>query len=123
MTTGWIWAGLPKCLERRAPLRPRWCWPCSTWTDLFLVSLMVASKYLYDDGEEDEVFNEEWAASGGKSRKELNKLEIEFLTSIDWRIHVTPRDFEAMAETIERAVAKKQLTIRHWEDFTYTDLL
>jgi len=92
-------------------------------SDLFLVSLMVASKYLYDDGEEDEVFNEEWAASGGKSRKELNKLEIEFLTSIDWRIHVTPRDFEAMAETIERAVAKKQLTIRHWEDFTYTDLL
>ena len=33
-------------------------------TDLFLVSLMVASKYLYDDGEEDEVFNDEWAASG-----------------------------------------------------------
>ena len=33
-------------------------------TDLFLVSLMVASKYLYDDGEEDEVFNEEWATSG-----------------------------------------------------------
>jgi hypothetical protein len=25
---------------------------------------MVASKYLHDDGEEDEVFNDEWAASG-----------------------------------------------------------
>jgi hypothetical protein len=24
----------------------------------------VASKYLHDDGEEDEVFNDEWAASG-----------------------------------------------------------
>ena len=35
-----------------------------TSTDLFLVSLMVASKYLYDDGEEDEVFNDEWATSG-----------------------------------------------------------
>ena len=43
---------------------------------------MVASKYLHDDGEEDEVFNEEWAASGGISRKELNRLEIEFLTSM-----------------------------------------
>jgi hypothetical protein len=32
--------------------------------DLFLVSMMVASKYLHDDGEEDEVFNDEWAASG-----------------------------------------------------------
>lgn len=91
--------------------------------DLFLVSLMVASKYLHDDGEEDEVFNEEWAASGGISRKELNRLEIEFLTSIDWRLHVTPTEFERMAETIERSVAQKQLANRHWEQITYTDMM
>jgi len=91
--------------------------------DLFLVSLMVASKYLHDDGEEDEVFNEEWAASGNISRKELNRLEIEFLTSIDWRLHVTPTEFESMATTIERSVAQKQLAIRHWEQITYTDIM
>jgi len=90
--------------------------------DLFLVSLMVASKYLHDDGEEDEVFNEEWAASGGVSRKELNRLEIEFLTSIDWKLHVTPMEFERMASTIERSVAHKQLAVRHWEQITYTDM-
>jgi hypothetical protein len=37
---------------------------CVSAADLFLVSMMVASKYLHDDGEEDEVFNDEWAASG-----------------------------------------------------------
>ena len=26
--------------------------------------MMVASKFLHDDGEEDEVFNDEWAKSG-----------------------------------------------------------
>eukprot|EP00091_Calanus_sinicus_P014411 TRINITY_DN31938_c0_g1_i1.p1 TRINITY_DN31938_c0_g1~~TRINITY_DN31938_c0_g1_i1.p1 ORF type:complete len:150 (-),score=54.52 TRINITY_DN31938_c0_g1_i1:483-932(-) len=37
--------------------------------DLFLVSLMVASKFLQDDGEVDEVFNDEWASSGGIDTK------------------------------------------------------
>ena len=43
--------------------------------DLFLVSLMVASKFLHDDGEEDEVFNDEESGEDvqnqmcGRSRK------------------------------------------------------
>ena len=32
--------------------------------DLFLVAMMVASKFLYDDGE-DGVYNDEWAESAG----------------------------------------------------------
>merc|ERR1712126_753599 len=56
--------------------------------DLFLVSLMVASKFLHDDGEEDEVFNDEWATSGGMDTKELNQLEVKFLAAMDWRIFV-----------------------------------
>jgi hypothetical protein len=42
--------------------------------DLFLVSMMVASKYLHDDGEEDEVFNDEWAASGDIDIKVITHL-------------------------------------------------
>ena len=64
--------------------------------DLFLVSLvsficlgiariehfnnvffqMVASKFLHDDGEEDEVFNDEWAEAGGMDKKDMNKWEM-----------------------------------------------
>ena len=35
---------------------------------IFLCLQMVASKYLYDEGEDEEVFNDEWAKAG----KELN---------------------------------------------------
>ena len=34
--------------------------------DLFLIAMMVASKFLHDDGE-DGVYNDEWAESAGKT--------------------------------------------------------
>ena len=40
---------------------------------------MVASKYLYDEGEEEEVFNDEWGAAGGVAVPTLNALERGFL--------------------------------------------
>ena len=43
---------------------------------------MVASKFLHDEGEADEVFNDEWAASAGISVKEINRFEREFLQAI-----------------------------------------
>ena len=79
-------------------------------TDLFLVSLMVASKFLHDDGEEDEVFNDEWANSGGMEKKELNNLELDFLTAIDWKIYVSPDEYEETTKKLELAVAVKQVS-------------
>lgn len=43
---------------------------------------MISSKFLHDDGEEDEVFIDEWASSGGISIKHLIQLEKEFLQAI-----------------------------------------
>lgn len=43
---------------------------------------MVASKYLYDEGEEEEVFNDEWGAAGKLDVKTVNNLEINFLNAI-----------------------------------------
>lgn len=40
---------------------------------------MVSSKFLQDDGSDDEVFMYEWAVSGGISVKDLVALEREFL--------------------------------------------
>jgi len=88
--------------------------------DLFLVSMMVASKFLHDDGEEDEVFNDEWATSGGLDTKELNKLEINFLSAMDWRVFVKKEEFVGVVETVEEDIALKQVTERGWA--TYTEL-
>lgn len=43
---------------------------------------MVSCKFLFDDGEGDEVFLDEWAASGGLNIKDLIRLEKEFLSAI-----------------------------------------
>lgn len=43
---------------------------------------MIAAKFLNDEGEEDEIFNDEWATSANMDVKDLNKLEREFLTAI-----------------------------------------
>merc|ERR1712062_64087 len=108
-------------LDRLRSSNPKYLSNISS-TDLFLVSLMVASKFLHDDGEEDEVFNDEWAKSGAMEKKELNELELNFLSAIDWSIYVSPNEYEQTTQKIELAVALKQVRDRGvWT--TYSDLL
>ena len=59
---------------------------------------MVASKYLYDDGEVDEVFNDDWAEAGRLEVAEMNRLEIEFLCAVEWSLHVQRAEFEQMTQ-------------------------
>ena len=92
--------------------------------DLFLVSMMVASKYLFDDGEDEEVFNDDWAISGELQLKKLNKLELEFLSAIDWRLHVKPVEFFKKLELVETLVAWKETRKRRSNgQYTYHDLV
>jgi len=43
---------------------------------------MVASKYLYDEGVDEEVFNDEWAESAKIDVDEINEMERDFLAAI-----------------------------------------
>ena len=43
---------------------------------------MLASKYLFDDGTEKNVVNEEWAEDFGIENEEINALEIDFLNAM-----------------------------------------
>lgn len=108
-------------LDRLRSHNPKYLQSVSS-TDLFLVSLMVASKYLYDDGEEDEVFNDEWASSGNLEKKELNRLELEFLSAIDWNLYINPKEFESTTQRLEAAVACKQVAMRQGQWTTYSDI-
>ncbi|KAJ8912913.1 hypothetical protein NQ315_017243 [Exocentrus adspersus] len=98
----------PEYLDKTAP------------SDLFLVSLMVSCKFLFDDGESDEAFIDEWAASGGISVKELVHLEKNFLKAIDWEIYVSELNFWKKLTEIETTVAARQGCLRGY--FTYTEL-
>ncbi|XP_066586896.1 protein CNPPD1 [Prorops nasuta] len=89
-------------------------------SELFLVSLMVASKFLNDDGEEDDVYNTEWAESGGLTVLEINQLEKEFLKAIDWSVFIHDKDFWNKLQDLEKSVAYKEARRRGW--FSYTEL-
>merc|ERR1712215_521705 len=81
--------------------------------DLFLVSLMVASKFLHDDG----------ASSGGIDTNELNRLELSFLSALDWRIYVDSREFQMAVDKIETDIAFKEVTQRGWASYTDFEVL
>ncbi|GAB1598599.1 uncharacterized protein LOC115223488 [Argonauta hians] len=89
-------------------------------TELFLISMMMASKYLYDEGLNEEVFNEEWAIVGMLETAEMNQLEQYFLAAIDWRLMVRQREFKLLLNAVEKKIALNEGLKRGW--FSYTDI-
>ncbi|VDP85414.1 unnamed protein product [Echinostoma caproni] len=66
-----------------------------TAVDLFTVSLMLASKYLYDVDCDHGAYNSDWADVFGIDLYELNKLEIQFLSAMNWCCFVNSKDLES----------------------------
>ncbi|KAM6958328.1 protein CNPPD1 [Tautogolabrus adspersus] len=106
-------------IERLRHRNPEYLQKISS-TDLFLISMMVASKYLYDEGEEEEVFNDEWGAAGKLDVKTINTLEMNFLNAIEWSLFTEPNDLFDILSQLETSIAERQGMKRGW--FTYTDL-
>ncbi|XP_071779899.1 protein CNPPD1 [Centroberyx gerrardi] len=106
-------------IERLRHRNPEYLQKISS-SDLFLISMMVASKYLYDEGEDEEVFNDEWGAAGKLDVQTVNTLEMNFLNAIEWSLFTEPSDFFDILNQLETSIAERQGMKRGW--FTYTDL-
>ncbi|KAM9455214.1 protein CNPPD1 [Clarias gariepinus] len=106
-------------IERLRHRNPEYLQQISS-SDLFLISMMVASKYLYDEGEEEEVFNDEWGAAGKLDVQTVNMLELNFLSAIDWHLFAEPSEFFNVLSQLETCIAARQGMKRGW--YTYTDL-
>lgn len=106
-------------IERLRHRNPEYLQQISS-SDLFLISMMVASKYLYDEGEEEEVFNDEWGAAGKLDVQTVNTLELNFLSAIDWSLFTEPSELFNILNQLETSIAERQGVKRGW--FTYTDL-
>ncbi|KAK7490883.1 hypothetical protein BaRGS_00017939 [Batillaria attramentaria] len=89
-------------------------------SDLFLISMMMASKYLYDEGVEEEVFNDEWAENADVEKEEMNRMERDFLDALDWELFIKKNEFDHTMLSIERSIALREGLKRGW--FSYTDL-
>ncbi|KAL0272435.1 UNVERIFIED_CONTAM: hypothetical protein PYX00_005404 [Menopon gallinae] len=106
-------------LDRLKSINPKYLTKVSP-SELFLISLMVGSKFLQDDGEEDEVNNYEWAASAGVNVDEVNRAEKQFLDAIKWEVFVSEKEFWDRFRIMERKLGLRQGCKRGW--FTYTEL-
>lgn len=89
-------------------------------SDLYVVSMLVATKFLHDEGEQEEIYNDEWAEAAGLAISTINRLEREFLDAMDWNIYVDPDEFLAFCSKIETRIAFEYGLKRGW--FSYTDL-
>jgi len=105
--------------ERLRQLNPSYRERVSS-SDLYVISLLVASKFLHDEGEHEEIFNEEWAEAAGLSIKTVNRLEREFLDAVDWKVYATPMEFLDVCARVETKIALQYGLRRGW--FSYTDL-
>ncbi|XP_065051917.1 protein CNPPD1-like [Rhopilema esculentum] len=105
--------------ERLRQINPEYLNKISS-SDLFVVSLVVASKFLNDEGEDDEIFNDEWAEAGGLGVSTVNRLEREFLDAMQWKAYVSPKEFLKFCNRLETSIALKHGLHRGW--FSYTDL-
>nr|KAG5702405.1 hypothetical protein BaRGS_027492 [Batillaria attramentaria] len=81
---------------------------------------MMASKYLYDEGVEEEVFNDEWAENADVEKEEMNRMERDFLDALDWELFIKKNEFDHTMLSIERSIALREGLKRGW--FSYTDL-
>lgn len=90
-------------------------------SDLFLISMMVASKYLYDEGVDEEVFNDEWAESAALETTDVNTMERHFLNAIDWSLFTKHEDFQRLFKSVEENITCRE-GLNRGCDWTYSDL-
>lgn len=84
----------------------------SSPNDIYLSALVVASKFLYDGGLEEFVYNDEWAASASTSLNRVNTLELELLDILSWNINVEEKEFDRILNEAEQWIAKNALSKR-----------
>jgi len=89
-------------------------------SELFVVALLVANKFIQDEGEDSGIYNDEWAASGRLDVKKMNRLELEFLCAMDWNININPKDYNNYLSIIESKLALTEGNKRGW--YTYTEI-
>eukprot|EP00249_Psilotum_nudum_P009290 c21835_g2_i2 orf=243-941(+) len=68
---------------------------------LLITSVMVAAKF-FDDAYYNNAY---YAKVGGVTRLEMNRLELEFLFKLDFRLHVTVNTFEDYCSQLQKEVA------------------
>ncbi len=54
---------------------------------------LLASKFLIDEGENEELYNSDWAKASNMSIKEINSLEKRLLNRLNWELYISSDEF------------------------------
>ncbi|KAF7488869.1 Protein CNPPD1 [Sarcoptes scabiei] len=95
----------------------------TTSTEIFLASLIVASKFLFDKDGGEMVFNDEWASFANLDLTDLNKLEREFLNAINWSCFVDPKTFAEQVLKLEGLITLNEYSKRKNNSITYVEMI
>lgn len=79
---------------------------------------MVSSKFY--NGYDEDVLLTDWAEYGNLTNDQLKKIELDFLSALNWDLYVSNEEFFQKLKTIEIDLAKQQALHRGW--FTYVEL-
>lgn len=90
-------------------------------SELFISSIVVASKILYDVGEEYDVYNKHWAEECDLTLEEFNKLETQLCLLLKWKISPSKDEFFKKLSKVEAILACREARKRKTE-MTYSEI-
>ncbi|RNA10586.1 cnppd1 [Brachionus plicatilis] len=90
-------------------------------TELCLVSILLASKFLIDEGEDDEIYNDQWADAADIPVEKINKLEKFFLNKMEWELFVSGAEFWKFTNELTEKATRKKVKLQ-LGNCTYSDL-
>ncbi|VDK78053.1 unnamed protein product [Litomosoides sigmodontis] len=96
------------------------CFEFSDPGELYLSTIIIASKYLHDVGQREYIYNDKWAALASMSLKRVNEVELNVLDAINWNTNVTNVEFLRLLEDVEVWIAKDSFKKRGF--CTYNEL-
>ncbi|EDV26949.1 Protein CNPPD1 [Trichoplax sp. H2] len=89
-------------------------------SELFVISMLIATKYLIDEGEENEIWNDEWAKAANFEIDRVVQLERIFLNRIKWNLFISPATFHKYTARLEARMIVKEFEDRNW--LTYAEM-
>ena len=84
---------------------------------------MVASKFLFDKGENELIYNDEWASIADLDTEDLNKIEREFLNALNWSCYVNQQTFMEQLVKFEALISANEIFKRSPNTMTYVELI
>ena len=78
-----------------------------TTKELYLVTALLADKYLIDEGEDEQLFNSDLGELTGIRCERINFIERQVLIALNWNLHVSNEEFAEFFSLFQRQMNKK----------------